>query len=74
MWAHGKFLTDCQAQAIINKIDQKKDGKVRNHLVSQFPPIVIVSANRFLTIQSVIDYSEFLLVVARKILISNLEL
>ena len=48
MWAHGKFLTDCQAKAIIDKIDQKKDG--------------------------VIDYSEFLLVVARKILISKLEL
>ena len=33
MWAHGKFLTDSQAQAIINKIDQKQDGKVK-HKVS----------------------------------------
>ena len=33
MWAHGKFLTDAQAQAIINKIDQKDDGKVK-HKVS----------------------------------------
>ena len=30
MWAHGKFLTDVQAQAIINKIDQKDDGKVKH--------------------------------------------
>ena len=30
MWAHGKFLTDSQAQAIINKIDQKQDGKVKH--------------------------------------------
>ena len=33
MWAHGKFLTDAQAQAIINKIDQKDDGIVK-HKVS----------------------------------------
>ena len=35
MWAHGKFLTDSQAQAIINKIDQKQDGKVK-HILFQF--------------------------------------
>ena len=35
MWAHGKFLTDAQAQAIINKIDQKQDGKVK-HILFQF--------------------------------------
>jgi Ca2+-binding EF-hand superfamily protein len=39
MWSHGKLLTQNQAQALIDKIDQKEDG--------------------------VIDYTEFLLVVAR---------
>ncbi|CBY23692.1 unnamed protein product [Oikopleura dioica] len=48
MWSHGKLLTQNQAQALIDKIDQKEDG--------------------------VIDYTEFLLVVARKILISEIDL
>jgi Ca2+-binding EF-hand superfamily protein len=48
MGAHGKFLTDAQAQGIIDKVDQKDDG--------------------------VIDYAEFLMVFARKILISKLNL
>ena len=39
MMSHGKLLTQNQAQALIDKIDQKEDG--------------------------VIDYTEFLLVVAR---------
>ncbi|CAG5109648.1 Oidioi.mRNA.OKI2018_I69.chr2.g4163.t1.cds [Oikopleura dioica] len=46
MWSHGKLLTQNQAQALIDKIDQKEDG--------------------------VIDYTEFLLVVARKILTSEI--
>ena len=48
MWSHGKFISESQAQALIEKIDQKSDG--------------------------VIDYNEFLLVVARKILTSKLQL
>jgi len=48
MDTHGKFITEVQAQALIDKMDQKHDG--------------------------VIDYNEFLLVVARKILTSKLNL
>ena len=47
MWSHGKLLTQNQAQALIDKIDQKRDG--------------------------VIDYTEFLLVVARLSSFLNLE-
>ena len=40
MWAHGKFLTDSQAQAIINKIDQKQDGKVKHKFQSSYSQIL----------------------------------
>lgn len=32
MWAHGKFLTDAQAQGIIDKVDQKDDGLEVKHI------------------------------------------
>ena len=68
MWAHGRFLTDTQADTIIKKVDLNKE---RDLVLLSFYCDVIMTSLSNPKKDKAIDYPEFLLVVTKRIINSG---